>query len=60
MATSSIFRTPQFETEESARSLIEAIEATMSVPKPDYKHGEIKVRQIRDAAEIRRVLDLTK
>lgn len=32
----------------------------MSAPKPDYKHGEIQVRQIRDAAEIKRVLDLAK
>lgn len=54
MATSSIFRTPQFNTEESARSLVEAIEATMG-DKTDYRRriSTEDIRELRTKEEIR-------
>lgn len=59
MATSSIFRTPQFSTEESVRSLVEAIEATMA-DKTDYRSRVPQVKQVRDPKEIRRFLENAK
>ena len=55
MATSSIFRTPQFNTEESVLSLVEAIEATMA-DKTDYRSRMPQVRQLKDPEEIRQFL----
>ena len=59
MATSSIFRTPQFGTEESVRSLVEAIEATMA-DKTDYRSRAPQVKRVRDPKEIRRFLENAK
>lgn len=55
MATSSIFRVPQFSTEESARSLLEAIETTMS-DTTDYRRSPAKpdAEQLKIKEEIKR------
>ena len=60
MATSSIFRTPQFETEESVRSLVEAMEATMSAPVPTHAERVKQVRHVKDPQEVLRILESAK
>ena len=62
MATSSIFRTPQFNTEESVRSLVEAIEATMADP-TDYRSRaleQVEYREVKDSEEIRKFFGVIK
>ena len=56
MATSSIFRTPQFNTEKSVRSLVEAMEATMA-EKTNYRDRMPEVRRVKDPKDIRRILE---
>lgn len=55
MATSSIFRVPQFSTEESARSLLEAIEATLG-DTSDCRRKSTKpeAEQLKTKEEIKR------
>ena len=59
MATSSIFRTPQFNTEKSVQSLVEAMEATMA-EKTDYRERMPEVRRVKDPKDIRRILESAK
>ena len=59
MATSSIFRTPQFNTEKSVRSLVEAMEATMA-EKTNYRDRMPEMRRVKDPKDIRRILESTK
>ena len=59
MATSSIFKTPQFNTEKSVRSLVEAMETTMA-EKTNYRDRMPEVRRVKDPKDIRRILESTK